>query len=339
MTRSLIVHRTGPGTTIQDLGRTGTLIKGLSQSGAADMTALHEGAALLGQTPDLAALELAGIGGTFEARGDIRIALSGAPMAATIEGERIAWNASHMLRNAQKLTLGNASMGNYGYLHLGGGIDTVPFLGSRSTHLVARIGSPVTKGAALPIGADPNDTTGMTLNVHNRLSGGTIRVIPSVQTAQFAAKELTRLQNTRFTRDPRGNRMGARMNFDGAPFEASDQLNILSEMVVPGDIQITGDGTPFVLLYECQTTGGYPRIATVIPADISIVAQARAGDPIHFQFINREAALTLHRSYHTHLKALPQAVTPLIRDPHDIRDLLSYQLVSGAINGDEEDLK
>ena len=337
MSRALLVNRAGPGVTVQDQGREGYLDQGHSPGGAADALALAEGAALLGQPASTAAIELAGMGGIFQAQGNLRIALTGAPMQASIEGEPIAWNASHPLYNGQKLTLGAALRGNYGYLHIGGGIATPPFLGSRSTHLVAHIGAPLADGTTLPIGGDPGIDTGLTLDVVDRFSGGTIRIVPSVQTARFATAELERLQTTTFSRDARGNRMGARMAFDGAPFVAQGQLNLLSEMVVPGDIQVTGDGTPFVLLGECQTTGGYPRIGTVIPPDIPRVAQARAGDPLRFQFITRDQALAIYRTAQSLLKALPQTVRPLIRNPHDIRDLLSYQLVDGMIKGDEED--
>ena len=339
MTRALIIHQTGPGTTIQDQGRSGTLIQGLSQSGAADILALHEGAALLGQTPDHATLEHAGLGGVYEATENIRIAVTGAPMQATIEGEKIAWNASHMLRQGEKLTLGNTVKGNYAYLHLGGGVATKPFLGSRSTHLVARVGTPPCTGDTLPIGPDCKHETNQKLHIPDRFDGGTIRIIPSVQTSQFPNSELARLENTTFARDARGNRMGARMTFDGPPFAADNQLNILSEIVVPGDIQVTGDGTPFVLLYECQTTGGYPRIGTVIPADLPKVAQARAGKSIQFKLITRDQALNIHKAYQAHLKDLPSAPEPLIRNPHDIRDLLSYQLISGMINATAKEQK
>lgn len=336
MTRALIVLRCGPGTTVQDLGRFGYLDAGMSPGGAADELALHEGAALLGQSPDLAALELASLGGIFEAPCDIRIALTGAPMLATVGGEPITWNTSHIVHRGQRLSLGNATRGNYSYLHLGGGIATEPFLGSRSTHLVSHIGKPVAEGARLPIGNDPGGDTGLTLDVEDRFTGGTIRIIPSVQTDRFDAATLERLETTTFSRDARGNRMGARMAFDGAPFAAEGQLNILSEMVVPGDIQVTGDGTPFVLLGECQTTGGYPRIGTVIPPDIPLVAQARAGDPLHFRFITRPQALAAYRAYRALLDGLPKAPRPLIRNPHDIPDLLSYQLIGGVTAGDEE---
>ena len=336
MNRALIVQSCGPGTTVQDRGRSGYQYAGLSAGGAADLLALEEGAALLGQAPGCAALEFAGMGGIFEADGEIRIALTGAPMRASIEGEPVAWNASHQLYSGQKLALGNSLRGNYSYLHLGGGVAGVCFLGSRSTHLVARIGGPVVAGQTLPVGDDPGGETGVTLDVADRFSGGMVRIIPSVQTDQFDGAELDRLQATQFARDPRGNRMGARMAFQGAPFAAKDQLHLLSEVVVPGDIQVTGDGTPFVLLGECQTTGGYPRIATVIPPDIPMVAQARAGDTIRFRFISRDAALKIHLAYLGHLADLPRAVRSLIRDPHDIPDLLSYQLIGGAVAGDEE---
>jgi len=336
MSRALIIHRCGPGTTVQDMGRPGHLEQGLSVGGAADITALHEGAALLGQPASTAALELASLGGIFEATADTRIALTGAPMPATIAGDPVAWNASHMLHRGQRLTLGNATRGNYSYLHLGGGIATDLFLGSRSVHLVAHIGSPVADGDTLPLGMDAGTATGQTLDTTDRFSGATIRIIPSVQTIRFDANTLSRLETTNFTRDPRGNRMGARMSFDGAPFAAEGQLNILSEMVVPGDIQVTGDGTPFVLLGECQTTGGYPRIGTVIPPDIALVAQARAGDPLQFQFITRDQALAIHKAHLSQLAGLPGNTRALIRNPHDIRDLLSYQLISGAIAGTEE---
>ncbi|KMW57660.1 Allophanate hydrolase 2 subunit 2 [Candidatus Rhodobacter oscarellae] len=334
MSRALIILQAGPGTTVQDKGRFGYLAQGCSPGGAADLLALHEGAALLGQSADCAALELAGLGGAFDVAQPTRVALTGAPMPARIGERQAAWNTSHLLQPGQVLTLGPTAQGNYGYLHLGGGLATAPVMGSRSTHLVARIGAPVTN-ATLPIGEDRRSQTGLTLPPEDRLSGGTIRIIPSAQTGRFAPQDIARLQRTAFTRDLRGNRMGARMAFEGAPFHTQGGLSLLSEAVVPGDIQVTGDGTPFVLLGECQTTGGYPRIGTVIPADIPKVAQARAGVPLRFQMITRAQALKAHAAFQAHLAALPGLPRPLVRDPHDIPDLLSYQLISGAITGDE----
>ncbi|HSG54091.1 MAG TPA: biotin-dependent carboxyltransferase family protein, partial [Paracoccaceae bacterium] len=260
MSRALIIHRAGPQVTVQDPGRPGLLGQGLSQGGAADPVALAEGAALLRQPASQAALEMAGMGGSFEATQDTRIALTGAPMTASIDGQTLAWNASHLLRAGQRLEIGAALRGIYGYLHLGGGIATEMVLGARAAHLAAGIGRALRPGDRLPLGDDTRAEVGLTLDPAPRLAGGTVRMTRSMQTVLFDPEVLDRFQATAFRRDARGNRMGARLEFDGDPFAASGQLSILSEVIVPGDIQMTGDGTPFVLLPECQTTGGYPRI-------------------------------------------------------------------------------
>lgn len=332
---SLIVHSIGPACTIQDQGRPGYLDQGLSRSGAADLLALHEGAALLGQRPDCAALEMAGFGGTFEATQEVNIALTGAPMQASIDGAPAAWNASHVLIKGQVLTIGAARQGVYGYLHLAGGIGTKPVLGSRSAHLTAQVGKTVAVGDLLPTGAG-HGQAGFKIASTDRFTGGTLRVIASVQTSLFSAATLERLESTAFHRGARANRMGMQLDMEGPGFAAEGQLNILSEVITPGDIQMTGSGNPFILLPECQTTGGYPRIATVIPCDLPRAVQAPSGAPLTFQFVPLEDALALHAAFEAELARLPGRVEPLVRDPHDIADLLSYQLVSGVISATDQ---
>ncbi len=336
MSRALIIHRAGPQVTVQDRGRPGLLGQGLSQGGAADPVALAEGAALLRQPASHAALEMAGMGGAFEVTQDTRIALTGAPMAASIDGQALAWNASHLLPAGARLEIGAAQRGIYGYLHLGGGVATDPVLGARAAHLAAGIGRALGPDARLPLGDDPRTEVGLTLDPEPRLAGGTVRMTRSVQTGLFDPEVLERFQHTAFARDARGNRMGARLEFAGAPFAASGQLSILSEVIVPGDIQMTGDGTPFVLLPECQTTGGYPRIGTVIPADLPKIAQAGPGVFLRFVVIELAEAVEVHRRHMAMLAKLPGATRPLLRDPAQMQDLLSYQLISGAISGHED---
>lgn len=338
MTRALVVHSAGPGLTVQDLGRPGYLAFGLSRGGAADRLALHEGAVLLGQKSGLAALEMAGAGGTFEASEDIRIALTGAPMAATIDGERIAWNASHLLPAGAKLTIGGAQAGQYGYLHVGGGLDMPPLLGARSAHLAAGLGAPVAAGDRLPVGADAHPAeTGLRLAPEPRFEGGTVRLVPSVQTQVFADSEIARFQSTVFHRDARGNRMGVRLLPEGDGFHAEAGLKILSEVIVPGDIQITGDGTPYVLLSECQTTGGYPRIGSVLPTDLPRVAQASPGSELRFCFVTLDEAVAIEQAEAKRRDGLSAKLEPLVRDPATIRDLLGYQLIDGVTAGEESD--
>ncbi len=331
---SLIIHRVGPACTIQDQGRQGYLDQGLSRSGAADILALHEGAALLGQSPTLAALEMAGMGGEFEATKDTRIALTGAPMQASIDGSPVLWNASHLLTMGQRLTIGSVLKGSYGYLHVGGGIASEVFLGSRSAHLTAKVGRAVEAGDLVPTGRDSGET-GMKLLPSERFSGGVLRVISSFQTAMFDESTLERFTQTEFSRGPRANRMGMQLENDGEGFAATGQLNILSEVITPGDIQMTGTGNPFILLPECQTTGGYPRIATVLPCDMPRAAQTPAGNRVRFQFVTLNEATTLHTAFTKDLDRLARRVEPLVRDPHDIPDLLSYQLIDGMISAND----
>jgi len=206
----LRVLSTGPQVTVQDLGRRGWIAEGLSRGGAMDVDALHEGAALLRQNAGLAALEMAGTGGTFVAEGDLRIALTGAPMRARIDGAAVSWAASHDLPDGARLEIGPAEAGLYGYLHLGGGVDVAPVLGGRGAHLAAGVGAPLAQGDVVPAGSE-DGPTGLKLTPEARFSGGTIRVAPSLQTAFFPEETRTRFEQTAFAKDPRSNRHGARL--------------------------------------------------------------------------------------------------------------------------------
>jgi allophanate hydrolase len=286
----------------------------------------------LGQSVDLAVLEMVGMGGTFRASQDIRIALTGAPMTAMLGDAPLMWNASHLLPAGATLKIGGAQRGTYGYLHVGGGLDTPLMMGARGAHLSAGLGTAIAAGTTLPIGQDHGKTTGMVLPSDDRFGGGRIRIIASMQTELFDAQTRARFCDTRFRRDPRANRMGVRMDHDSAPFKATDQLTILSDVIVTGDIQISGDGAPFVLMCECQTTGGYPRIGTVLACDMPRVAQAPAGTEISFEFVDIAQARAIERHSAAARAKLEGSIAPLLRDPHDIRDLLSYQLISGVVS-------
>jgi allophanate hydrolase len=274
---------------------------------------------------------MAGAGGSFRAEGaDLLIALTGAPMTAEIDGARIDWSGSHLLPRGATLKIGGVRAGSYGYLSLAG-LDAPEVLGARSAHISGGIGRRLQAGDRLAC-APAEGSGGMMIRADDRFSGGKIRILPSVQTGQFDAATLARLEATEFRKDARASRMGARMGHEGPGFSSSAHLSILSEIIVPGDVQVIGDGAPFVLLGECQTMGGYPRIATVIGADLPKVAQAAPGSPIRFRFVTLDEALSARTAFSKQLKSLPSRVEPRVRHPGDIPDLLSYQLVSGAIS-------
>ncbi len=333
---ALEVLAAGPGVTVQDLGRPFHMATGLSAGGAADRLALFEAAALLGLPEVAAGLEMAGLGGRFRFAAPTRFALTGAPMRATLDGVRLAWQASHRAEAGQVLEIGGARSGVFGYLTPAGGIGTKPVLGSRAAHLAVGIGGPLRPGDRLPLLPDPApDLPPMRLPVADRFSGGTIRLMPGPQTGLFSRETLKRFLATPFTRSPSGNRQGVRLDHDGAAF-AAEISGQASDLVLPGDVQMTGDGVPYMLLAECQTTGGYARIGSIIAADLPRAAQAPPGAALRFEMLDLDQADALWQPEAALLPALTARREPLLRDPHDIADLLSYQLISGVVAGDEE---
>lgn len=328
------LHSVGPGVTLQDLGRRGYLAQGLSGGGAADRLALMEGAALLMQDAGLAAIEIAGSFLSLEVTLPARIALTGAPMRARCDGQALTWQASHALPAGVRLEL-SASAGGYSYLHFGGGVAVEEVLGARSAHLAAGIGRMLDAGDSLPIGPEKSTRVGMALVPLARFDGGALRLVETPQTRLFPKVERERFIATTFRKDTRGNRMGQRLVPEGEGFGLQSGLTILSETIVSGDIQITGDGAPFVLLAECQTTGGYPRIGTVLPSDLPCLVQAPAGAELRFNFVSLDEARALEAAETMRRARLRDGLRPLIRDPHDIADLLAYQLISGVTCGDD----
>lgn len=335
MSGRVTLLRAGPGMSIQDLGRPGLTAEGLSPGGAADRLALFEAAALLGMPRPVAAIEMAGMGGELSVTEPTRFALTGAPMRATLNAAQLLWNTTHVMQPGQRLVIGGVTEGTYGYLTLAGGIATPPWQNSRSAHLAAGVGGFLQAGTTLPLAPGSSaERPQMTLQVAPRFSGGTLRLMPGPQTELFGTETLQRFLATPFHRDRQANRQGVRLAHDGAPFGCDLAAGLASDFIVAGDVQMTGEGTPYVLLSECQTVGGYPRIGTVLPDDLPRIAQAPYNAPLRFSTISTEEADRLFIDDATRLTQLRKSVRPLVRDPRDIPDLLSYQLISGVTSGD-----
>jgi biotin-dependent carboxylase-like uncharacterized protein len=330
------IHRGGPAISLQDLGRPGYMALGLSVGGAADPLALWEAAALLGlRTPD-AAIEMAGAGGHFSSDQPMRFCLTGAPMQVLLDGAPVAWNTTHCLQPGQRLEVGGALAGNFGYLSFAGALMRPRVLGSHSAHLAAGIGAPLASGEVLELSPDAvPDAAALYLRVSDRFSGGEVRVMPGPQTNLFTPQTLGRFAQTQFTRGPQGNRQGVRFDHDVAAFFAAQSAGLVSDFISCGDVQVTGEGVPYVLLAECQTIGGYPRIGTVLPLDLPKVAQTPPGAPLRFRFVTLEEADALRLPPLKQLQGVLGQIRTLHRDPRDIADLLSYQLISGVTSGDD----
>ncbi|MFY0634125.1 MAG: urea amidolyase [Vannielia sp.] len=324
-----------PGVTVQDMGRPGWTSKGLARGGAADRLALLEAAALLGQHHPLAALEMAGAGGRFAVDAPTRVCLTGARMKAEIEGRPLGHCETALLAPGEVLRVGGAQAGAYGYLAFAGGVLGEEWLGARAAHLLAGVGRFVAAGDDIALGPDDApEAAALVLEPEPRLGGGALRVMPGAQSGLFAPEVRARFFGTEFSRAPQANRQGVRLDFEGPAFE-SETSGLASDFITGGDIQMTGDGRPYVLLAESQTVGGYPRIGTVIAADLPRLAQAQAGEALRFQEVSLAEADAAWESEAAVLARLRKALRPRLRDPRDIPDLLSYQLVSGVTGGNE----
>jgi biotin-dependent carboxylase-like uncharacterized protein len=332
MTARLHVLEAGPGLCLQDLGRPGHIGIGLSPGGAVDSDALLRGHALLGNALNSVALEMAGFGGKFRVDGQARITLTGANMRAALNGEPVLSHATYSIADVDELSIGPATSGVYGYLHIAGGFQAEAVLGGRGYHGIASLGRLVCQGDVLDASKDPApDLPPMTLAAPTA-NTAPIRVMDGPQTSLFPDDVRARFEATRFIRSAKGNRQGIRLDHDGAPYSTGGQLKLVSDFIAAGDIQMTGDGTPFVLLADRQTMGGYPRIGTVLPSDLCRVAQAQPGTELSFRFVTLDEAEKSWKNADARLSAFRKSVTPLIRDPSEMRDLLGYEFIGRPID-------
>lgn len=316
---------------VQDMGRPGLMASGLQRGGAMDPRALAEGAALLGQPEDAAALEIIGASLTLRATVRTRIALTGAPGQARIGTDpALRWAASYALGAGETLTV--TSQQGCAYLHVAGGFQTPVELGGRAANIAQKIGDVMQAGRVLPILPDTGGPVGRTLPVADRFGGGVLRVVPGPQTDLFTKDQRRLFESIALGKDARSSRTAARLDGAGERLKAPGGLSFVSDIITPGDIQITGDGTPFILMSECSTTGGYPRLGSVIPADLPRVAQAPVGALFTFQWVTLEEAVRIELADRAAKRALPSQVTPLVRDPADVPDLLALQLISGVVS-------
>lgn len=326
-----------PGATIQDRGRAGQQRLGVWEGGAMDAHALAEGQALLGNGADDAALELPGAGGRFRAHAPMVLATSGADMALTVAGRPVPWRSGFAVAAGEEIFVGAATVGVYGYLHAAGGFLTDVHLGSRSTHLRAGLGTVPEAGMLLPVGPEGKARAGLVLPRPAYFTKRTIRVMRGPQTHLFDDEVVVGLFSARLTVSPTRDRMGMRVISDHGPITSRVGQSVLSDAILPGDIQATADGMPAMLLADRGTTGGYPRIATVAGADIPALVQMPVGTAFGLVEVGHAEARTALVALRREMTGLAKRAKPLTRDPGDVDDLLSLNLVSGVVKGDEDD--
>ena len=333
----LEIGRIAPGASIQDLGRAGYRRFGVTRGGAMDTFALAEGQSLLGSPDDSAALEMTGHGGRFRSAGRNMIACTGAEMRLSVNGRTAGWRQTIALDDGDVLEIGACLDGSYGYLHLPGGIDGPVVLGSRSAHAQAELGWMPAQGEQLIPLTDRAADAGLCLPRPEYFDGRTIRIMESPQSHLFAEGDLTALCQAEFRVTSARNRVGMRLESSMGPIGADLGTTIASDAIVAGDIQVAADGIAAVLLADFQPAGGYPRIATVISADLPKLAQMPVGTAFRMQMADRQLALRELANLRSRIDSLPSQVAPAVRNPGDMPDLLAYSLIDGVTKGDEQD--
>jgi biotin-dependent carboxylase-like uncharacterized protein len=297
----------GPQTTVQDLGRTGQMRYGIPPSGPVDRFAFALANRLLGNPDSAAALECTLIGPRFEVIAAGAIAVTGADMPVTVNGQEAPGWATIALEPGDVVKLGPARTGVRSYVGFAGGLDVPLVLGSRSTYLRGRVGGlhgrALRKGdeiAVFPSG--PVRPRRVAREAIPDYTGeATVRAVLGPQDDRFSANGLRALFEGRYEVLPQSDRMGSRLR--GPRIEHARGHDIISDGIALGSIQVPGDGQPIVLLVDRQSTGGYTKVATVCSSDIGRVGQARPGQSLRFQSVDVEAAHRLLRESDTALDA------------------------------------
>lgn len=321
----LRVIQVGLHATVQDLGRAGYLGYGITNGGAVDAFALRCANRLVGNTDNLAGLEVVLNGITLVASCDLQLALCGAPVPLQVNNEPCPMNMRVSVTAGSTVTLGRAIQGNYSYLAVKGGMSTPLVLGSRSTVIREGLGGlngealkagdllPLATSAQLP--GNPNRQRRQPRQVPNKTSTQAdilkLRFLPGIHYDDVTQDSREDLCAQVFSISGSANRMAIPLN--GSPVDTG-MTKLWSEATCLGSIQIPPDGQPLVLMNDRQTMGGYPQVGVIIPPDRVRLSQARAGQRVRLEALSTaqaEQIVWLHEHYEeTHLKALDRLGCP-----------------------------
>ncbi|QDR82343.1 biotin-dependent carboxyltransferase family protein [Sporomusa termitida] len=328
---SITVLRPGLLTTVQDLGRYGYQRYGVIVSGAMDACSLRVANLLVGNDETEAGLEITLLGPVLRFEGDMLAAVTGGDLSPTIGDTPVPLGRPVYIKQGSVLKFGRCRSGCRAYLAVAGGYQVAGVMGSKSTYLRAGIGG--YQGRALQTGdvLAVNPPPPLALPISRQLScraapgpvgyppwyaGGerqgpdaepvTVRVMRGSQFEEFTAESKAELRDSVFTVTPQSDRMGYRLA--GPPLLLKEPLEMVSEAVALGTIQVPPDGKPIILLADRQTTGGYPKIGQVAQVDIARIAQIKPGGQIRFREITVHEAARLYREREQAIAALRTAI-------------------------------
>ena len=317
----LLVIRSGLLTTVQDLGRWGHQHRGVPVAGAMDTTSHRLANRLVGNPESAATLEVTVTGPELVFDAPAVFAVAGAEFELSLDDVPVAMNQRCVAAAKQTVTFGTRLAGARAYLAFAGGVDVPVVLGSRSTHLTSGMGGlagrALRPGDRLPVGTSPSARLPVGLSPSDRFPVGTspeprpalgrpasgppiagvtplpkegarVRVLEGPDTDVFGKGEMARFCTTQYRVTSESNRMGYRLS--GRRLTRSNLDDPLSSAIPNGSVQVPASGEPIVLLADRQTVGGYPRIATVISADLPVLGQLTASHWIEFETCSHETA-------------------------------------------------
>lgn len=340
---SVHVIRPGMLTTVQDLGRWGQQRFGVVVGGAMDELS-HRVANLLVRNPeDAATLELTLTGASLAFEQTALVAVCGAHLSPRVESLVLPQGRAMLVRAGSRLEFGARTSGCRAYVAVHGGVAVEPVLGSRSTFLRGGFGGfdgrALRRGDVLPIGPGTaaSQYPGLARHLQTTtapvavLSGPRlaeplrlpeaqpgealrmVRVIPGRHWDAFTEDARLRLLQTPFAVGPESDRMGYRLR--GPSLALREPMAVLSEAVAFGTIQVPPDGNPIVLMADRQTTGGYPRMASVASVDLPVLAQTMPGEHVRFELVSLDEAQRLDLARQQALHALDATLEALGRLP------------------------
>lgn len=304
---SIKIINAGMLSTIQDGGRFGVMKYGFTQSGAMDSKAMSTANILVGNVPECAVIETTLLGITAEFTENTVIALSGGDFSAAINGTPIKRNKAYAVNAGDTLAMSYAKSGVRGYLAVSGGFDVPEVMGSRSTNLKSQIGG--FYGRKLAAGDIINtfapiitDTTGRELPEETYENSITLRAVLGPQDYMFTDEDINTFFSCEYKITQQADRMGIRL--DGEPLKGKGSMDIVSDGIVFGSVQVPKNGMPIILAADRQTTGGYAKIATIISADRHLIAQVRPGGTIKFAQVSVKEAQKIAKQEQKALKKL-----------------------------------
>ena len=297
MSAVIAITRAGPLASVQDGGRFGQLRHGISASGPMDDCGYRLAGALAGAEHGGIEITMAGLALRVQS-GQCRLGLAGGSFVARRNGDVIDWPGAVTLEAGDELSITPGAAGNYGYLRFAGALRLPPVLGSVATSSRARLGGvdgrPLQVGDVLELGEESGAAP--LSPALSPAKTGPIRFVWGLHADLFPADIRQGFIETGFAISHRLDRMGVRLDDPAGVFAQASNLSLVSDAIVPGDIQILGDGTPIVLMRDHQPTGGYPRIGTIISADFNRFAQLRPGSMLNFASVSVEHAQDLLRN-------------------------------------------